>query len=279
MNSDGLPTGSFFESLEPRLLLSGTISTALVGGNLTILGDAASNQIAIVRDGNTITITGNDGETFAGAGAVINNVLGNIRIVMGGGDDQVTIGEAANKFWVGCEIPRDLIIDLGGGDDVLTLIAVQARNCTVIGGAGLNQISIIDNAGSDWIEDASQFFGNLTVTNGNDGGDILIAGTIVARNATISLGNGGGTLLVTHSVRQDAGNPAPLFGSWFMGNLTIKGGAGNDVVGLIGIPGADNLRPLDIEGHLSVSLLGSQAGGENGFWLSNVTVQIGRAHV
>ena len=280
-NECGFPVACF-EPLEARTLLSGTITTLLSNGNLSILGDADANNISIIKVNNTVTITANDGEAFAGVGAEISGVTGNIRIVMGNGDDNVTIGQQGQSFWVGNDTapngfglradPADLTVDLGFGDDTLTMIGVHARNGTILGGAGLNEISISDNGGDIQLRDASIFYGNLSITNGNNGYDIVLAGTTVVRDTTIRLGNGGGVLSITAGTRLVDDEPAPLFGSNFLGNVTITGGTGDDDVTLTGTTADGVIVPLSIEGNLTVNLLGTTAAGVNTLRLTDTQV-------
>lgn len=285
------------EPLEQRLLLSGTITSTLDSlGNLSIVGGAEANDISIVKNGNSVIITRNDGEAFAGAGTnagetrVINNVTRNIRISLLGGADRLTLGVAGGQFWVGDVSdydedvqdspwnPRDLTIDLGNGilgdgADVLTLVAPVCRNLDIKTGAGNNIINIRDNGGGNQLESSALIAGKLTITNGNDGCTIDLAGMLVIRDATIAMGN---SLANSNSltIREDTAVddfdvPAPTFPSRFMGKLAITGGTGTDTVNL-GSAAADD--PMLVDGDLSVSLGTAPLLSRNSLTLAAVNV-------
>lgn len=269
------------EALEARLMLSGTITTSLAAGNLTIAGDVSANNITIRKAENTVQITANDSESFAGLGATVAGATGTIRILMGAGNDTLTIGEEAGLFWVGNDTPpnpwpnrmnpRDLSVDLGDGADGLTMIGLRARNVSVLGGTGFNTITIRDNGGGDWLNHSTFVYGALAIVNGDCGGDVTLAGVHVVRNCSVTMG-GGGTVTLREDTHQDGGFPAPSFTTWVGGNLSILGGAGNDVVRLTSAV-AD--WTLDVEGNLVVSLKGAAEGGANELHLDNVEVMGG----
>ena len=94
-----------------------------------------------------------------------------------------------------------------------------------------------------------------------------------SKNCTVTLGNGGGTFGIYQSVRTDAGQPDPAFVSLLMGNLTITGGAGDDEVILSGYENDGDTSMLDIEGNLTVNLLGTTADGANVLRLDHVEIE------
>jgi hypothetical protein len=227
------PEAVLLEALEDRVLLSGVITTSLIGGNLTIAGDADPNKITITKASNEVIITANDGETFAGLMDDITGVTGNITINMNAGNDVVTIG--ASTFRVGNDTPvapfgkpqnpKNLTVNMGAGDDDLTLIAVTAQNVSIAGGTGDNITAIRDNGDGDPLADATRILGNLTVTNNTTGSETVLRGVQIAKNATIGIGNGGGYVEVSHDTDES-------YGSFIGGALTINGGSGADTVTL-----------------------------------------------
>ncbi len=79
------------ETLEPRLALAGNVSVGVAGGNLSITGDAANNQITIQATGvaGQFVVTGQDVSTTVNgaASATVSGVTGGATIVMGNGYD------------------------------------------------------------------------------------------------------------------------------------------------------------------------------------------------
>jgi hypothetical protein len=260
------------ESLEDRLLLAGDVTVAVDAnnGNLTVTGNALGNVIVMTKLVNTVTVAP-DAATRVNGGAlgvpaVFVGVTGKIAVSMGDGDDNVTIGAVADTFLVGNGLldpaegmdTRDLLVDLGAGDDTLDIIGLRADDLTVHGRAGEDTIGIRDNGeetdgddGDDGeLNSPSKVFGKLTITD-SDTADITLAGVNVAENATITLGNDGNTVLVSEGTEG-------TFGSWFGGNLTITGGSGDDVV-TVRCDTADTV----IEGDLTVKLYGAPERGDD----------------
>src|SRR5688500_14821922 len=87
----------FFECLEPRQLMA--VTTALNGGSLSITGDNANDNIAIVGTANPgeFVVVGRDGTTVNGVanGSVtIPGVTGNMAVDLNGGDDVLSMDSA-----------------------------------------------------------------------------------------------------------------------------------------------------------------------------------------
>jgi hypothetical protein len=176
------------ECLEPRLLLSGVVNTALSYGNLVITGDAAGQDMSIAKAANTVTITANGGETFTGKGAVIAGVTGKITLKMGASNDAVAIGGAA-IFYVGNDVAasgnKDLVVDLGAGDDTLVLTTGRAGNVTITCGDGDNNVIINDNGTAPMHSSATLVFANLNITGGRSHDIVSLQGVQVKKNCTI----------------------------------------------------------------------------------------------
>jgi hypothetical protein len=263
----------YLESLEDRLLLAGDVTVAVDAnnGNLTVTGDALGNVIVMTKLVNTVTVDP-DATTRVNGGAlgvpaVFVGVTGKIAVSMGDDNDNVTIGAVAGTFLVGNGLldpaegmnTRDLLVDLGAGDDILDIIGLRADDLTVHGRAGEDTIGVHDNGGEDELDSPSKVFGELTITD-SDTADITLAGVNVVEDATITLGNDGNTVLVSEDTED-------FFGSSFGGNLTITGGSGEDDV-TIRCATADTV----IEGNLTVKLLEGPAETCEWLTLSNVTV-------
>ncbi len=76
-----------FESLEDRALLTGTVRTALVNGQLQITGDSSSNSVQVSANGSVWTVKGND---TAILGATTFTGVTSVSTKLGKGDDSIT---------------------------------------------------------------------------------------------------------------------------------------------------------------------------------------------
>lgn len=147
------------EQLELRRLMDGRMSVGLDDGVLRIVGDDHANAIVIARnsdrppiDGIDLIVTGLNGTTIAG---VRNVTLTGVR--------------------------RIDLIDLGDGDDHLTLSGLKLRGSTRIdAGAGNDQILLSH----------VQFSGDLVIDASSGDDDVIVRDTIVRR--TLALVGGGG---------------------------------------------------------------------------------------
>src|SRR5262245_24477008 len=92
-----------FQQLETRECMAGDVHATYVGGTLTLTGDGADNRLSVAWNGS--------GYVVAGIGTTINH---------------------SNQPFTSGPITRDLIIDLGGGNDYLVLANINAgRNVAV----------------------------------------------------------------------------------------------------------------------------------------------------
>ena len=109
-----------FESLEPRLLLSGNIVATMNPNNgcLKVCGDGAANQVEITREGNALRVAGT-----LGTGTTINGTL-----------FQVFNGVTALK------------VKLHKGDDTLVLRNVIGMDGRIILGRGADQLLMYNSA-------------------------------------------------------------------------------------------------------------------------------------
>ena len=222
-------------ALEARQLLSGgNVQAALAGGTLTITGDSLSNEVAVEQTSEGLRVKGLKGTRVNGAinGAVTfanptqTNIQlkgggdrltlggyqgGSVSVVMGSGNDQVTLA--------GINVPGDLVIDLGAGNDGLAAILGGVSNTTpnivdgnvnFLGGAGNDRL-IVNSLSND---------GNLTLDSG-------------AGNDVVLLGEGGTD--GTSSILLGTGNDIMAIGNrTSRGIFTLDAGAGDDLLGISG---------------------------------------------
>src|SRR5688500_16176442 len=216
-----------FERLESRQLMA--VSTALRGGWLTITGDTANDNIAIVGTANPgeFVVFGRDGTTvngIANGNVTIPGVTGNLTVRLNGGDDVLSMDSVF--------VARIIHIDTGDGNDA---VAVGARS--VVSSAG--NLTINTDAGNDQVAELSYavFVGGAHAVDLGAGDDTA---TLVGVSAV------GGTHGALHNAP-----PVP--------SISVRGRDGNDSLLAIGVTARLELRLDGEEGSNSVALLTSAA--------------------
>jgi hypothetical protein len=198
------------EYLERREPLAGDVSAFIADGSITVTGDGAANEISISRTSATSV-------TILGVGTKIN-----------GDSNPLTLAGFS----------KDLIINLGGGDDIVRL-AGSGSEPLGIGG----NLTLRTNDGNDQIHLADvSVTGNATLDAGA-GHDFMTAsasasdwGLRVARTTSIATGDGVDQVrfdqvqfLDRVAVSMAGGNNQLVFtNASFAKLLTAGGGAGND---------------------------------------------------
>ncbi|MEI7836512.1 MAG: hypothetical protein WCK05_08875 [Planctomycetota bacterium] len=213
-----------FEALEGRTLLSGNIAAGAASGNLTLTGDALDNSVTLTRHGDTVTLTPDAGTSInhapPGVAVDLIGVTGKVTIRMGSGNDSVTLtGQAieggGEPFAIGGGA-ADLSVDMGKGDDVLILAGVQARNVSIVTGAGENSVTVTgldpDAAPGEAQDVQSLFLGNLKVQGSSGSEAVSLLGVRVAGAVTLKLSTGGNSAIV-----------APFHGSDADFNVSVGG--------------------------------------------------------
>ncbi len=240
-------------ALESRQLLSGgNVQAAAVGGILTITGDSLANEVAVEQTSEGLRVKALNGTHLNG---ITNGVItftnptqtniqmngggdrvtlagyqgGSVSVVMGGGNDQVTLS--------GINVPGDLSIDLGAGNDSLNAILGGAMNdipnivdgnVKLLGGTGSDRMLIESlSTGHDLKLDAGA--GNDVVRLGGGGTDGLTSILLGSGNDILSIGqrNSYGNFAL------DAGAGDDLLGvqnAQFFGPTTFNMGAGKDAI-------------------------------------------------
>ena len=195
------------ETMEARQLLAGNVTAGIVGGVLVVVGDNKANELVIASHPNsTTTVT-------PAAGTTVNG------------------GAGAATF---AALPP-ISVDLGNGDDIVTLVDLNFQNVTVATGNGNDRV-LGDTAGNP-----PNIFNRLHIDTGN-GNDLVHLGgaTGVATDLTIHTGNGDDRVELVDAVgvggniNVDTGNgddAVRLEGVIVVGgNLTVNGGRGFDVL-------------------------------------------------
>jgi len=287
------------ECLEDRIAPAGNVTVTLVGGVLTISGDAfdnsvtmeqgpGSHEIVISSDPyNVTTINGEAGPvSFAG-------VTGNITVNLGDGNDslgmsgiaalkdvRVDMGSGDNGFCIGSDssIHGVLSVKGGAGADGFTVTHVTVgKGIALDGGDGDNSFTI--DAGST----ASM------ALRGGTGSDTVNCGSFdVAKTLSIDTGNGdshvrmvnsGGKLLSIHAA--DGSQSIELIGAGgrtvsitggqgysdvsvsgaYIGAISINTGEGDSTVSMFGCPIEGKVAITTAEGNAHVSIRNCNLGG------------------
>jgi len=110
-----------FELLESRVNPVGNVIVKPIGSSLYVTGDTADNDVSISQTAsNSFTITPRSGTTVnSGTAPVrIDNVMGDLVIRLGNGNDRIGLG----AFGMTLRVGRDLILNGGNGDFELNAI-------------------------------------------------------------------------------------------------------------------------------------------------------------
>src|SRR5262245_39221837 len=190
------------EPLEGRLTPAGNVTASLVGGQLTVVGDDAANDIRVIQSGSTLTITGQVGTTVNGSASATFSAdsLSKAEFTMRGGDDHV--------FLIALRASNDVVIEMADGDDIVEVSNVRTGN-------------------------------NLTV-KGGQGDDLFgVANTTVGGDLNAELDEGEATLFLTRMniaknlsvITKDQDDLISIDGAITVGeDLTIETGKGDDIV-------------------------------------------------
>jgi hypothetical protein len=165
-----------FEGLEPRAMLTGTVTATNSGGLLLITGDDANNAIAVhqtASGGGAISVqvqgiatkisnldTGTIGNSFTFDGVT------DISIAMNGGCDMLTMSNTS--------IPNTLSIDMGDGNDLLTMTNVHEQLLgTSTGGLVVAHAATIRPAAKPHVD------GDISISLGS-GNDVAVLNNVTS---------------------------------------------------------------------------------------------------
>ncbi|HVT28618.1 MAG TPA: hypothetical protein VHE81_11445, partial [Lacipirellulaceae bacterium] len=216
-----------FHSLEERTLMAGDVAVSVVNGDLRIVGDANSNDVAVVQTmqngalvPGSFFVTGRNGTTINGHSTVttaLNTFTGVTRdfnISMGGNDDHVTIGPDGpgvdlygpnNKV----KVPRDINIDLGGGANTMLFNGLSvARNASITSETGADRLFVHASVQND-----------LTINTGNGADLVDVYNTFVRNDLNIDASVNNSSDVTVYLTTMNVGN-----------DVNIATGAGQDSV-------------------------------------------------
>lgn len=178
------------ESLEARDNPAGDVTLSVPEyGLIAVTGDGRDNQFTVSQqDNGTIVVTGEEGTTINGEAQQTfgYGAVNRLRVDGGGGDDRVALdgvnlpqdvavlgGDGNDQLTLSQVGAGSLLVDAGAGDDAANLIAVQVSGTAVfVGGAGTDVLRTNDvRAGGGERSDFESRQGTPTepLTNPQDG--------------------------------------------------------------------------------------------------------------
>jgi hypothetical protein len=242
------------ESLEPRLALAGNVSVGVSGGHLTILGDAAYNQITIQATAvaGQFVVVGQDTSTTINGGVApvtVSGVTGNATIAMGGGYDVVHFDTAPAAI----RFQGNVTIDMGR--DVEPVWGFHQLN--ILGG---NEFSVGASLHVIAGYRALGFFASKAVVAGNF--NVELDGDI--SSVTIEGGSVGGSLTVTGTGGQKTLQISTTVG----GDLTVNCPGAGDAYYFQNAP----LARFQVNGKMNVTLDGDWMRIQNATVMTDVVV-------
>lgn len=128
---------SSVEPLESRIAPAGILYVTYANGNLTITGDAARHEFDLTSNGDVSATLYPGTDTLLKIGSapptseplVFASMTGDVRIVLGAGDDFVSFGDL--------NYVRNFSLNLGGGENAASFSSLDSRGSfTVLGGKG-----------------------------------------------------------------------------------------------------------------------------------------------
>lgn len=205
------------ESLESRQLMAGNVTVNLVAGEAKVVGDGQANGVWIreISEGKYRV----EGLPVAGVKTTVNGKAfadiftrqDDLRVFMGGGNDQLLIG---NKDGAGTMTVEDLTIDTGDGADYVALRnlnvydrsdpckitmgseskverdELEATNCSF-----LASVDIVLGAGDDEVEIRNTTVRTNLQINAGSGKDEVELDKVTTDQFFINLGSGNGDKL------------------------------------------------------------------------------------
>ncbi|MEK6261980.1 MAG: hypothetical protein AABP62_25560, partial [Planctomycetota bacterium] len=246
--------GAGFEGLEERLLLAGSVTSALVAGVLVLDGDGLANQVQLtVASNGQLTATGLSGTTINGVTSFNFGVVSTPLVVNGGaGDDTISLNSTAAAF------ANNVTIDGGIDNDTITATGRFGANLVIDGGTGLDTISVskatvavnLDLDAGDGNDKVtlsdSTVARDALIQTGLDNDTVTIKGMAVNRN--LSLADTGGTNLFTITNSSTRNDTLVVLGdgtdTLIVNGLTAGVKTGASAQGLISIDFGDGKNVL-----------------------------------
>ncbi len=184
--------GSEFEGLENRLLLAGNITSVLVGGVLTLTGDAAANQIQLtVGTNGQMVATGLTGTTINGLASVNFGAVNTLTVLGGAGNDSINLNQS------GAVISSNVILDGGDGNDTISATGKFGANLNLLGGLGNDTLSVTNAIVTNANTTTPSVATNIIIDAG-DGSDIVtVSNCKVGNDNRIGTGNDDDVVILT----------------------------------------------------------------------------------
>lgn len=216
------------ESLERRDVMAGNVTAVLAGGNLTLTGDSAANQILVDRNPSNfgqlrISPLGTT-KINGGTTPVSYPVNGNLNINLNGGADDVRVDRV--------RLGAALNIDTNGGNDTVLLTNSGANQLHVTTGGGDDNVTIdgFSVGGGPGSPGAS-------ISTGDGFDTVQITGLTAGRPVSIDTGNAGDSVSIRSSsfaalsVATDGGNDTVSLSRVTVSNtLQVLAGDGDDLL-------------------------------------------------
>lgn len=205
-------------------MLAGDVLVAVTGGRLLITGDDQANVIAVSTNAGVIRVTGT-GTTLNGAADPLQVAFtGDVVLRMGGGNDDVDIGD-------GVQLPKGLTAELGDGTNTLDIGQVGFNGrATIRGGAGSDTIgftgSVLNRGLTATDVDGLSFrvdfvecavLGDASITSNSTVLTVNSHSSRFWKNLKLTQKGSASAITIDDSAAQ---------GARVDGNLTIKGGTG-----------------------------------------------------
>ena len=158
------------DSPKNNVIVNGTVATLTAGAgadSVTVNAGATVTNANLGGGKNVLTVAGTIGNATLGAGKDTLNVTGTIvkdsTISLGAGVDEATL----NLTTIASNVNRsNITVDLGAGDDILTIGANGLAKADALATAGIQKnISLIGGAGNDKLVINSASAVNVTAVN------------------------------------------------------------------------------------------------------------------
>ncbi len=257
-----------------------TVGLGSVSGALAISTGAGKDSVtvgSILEDKNG-TIDVGDGNDYVS----VTSASGNLTVTLGAGTDSLEVGDVSGTLTVSASgtdanvvtvnSASSVSITLGDGKDVLDITSVVSGSINLGAGkdtvylGGLDSATLNGGAGNKDVSLGSASKATVTLGDGADvvslGGDSFVSSTINLGEGNDSL-NGTAAIIDSSTVQGGAGNDDLVLGSVVgssidlgdgddfislagASDVTLAGGAGNDVYDLSGLKGNVALSDYDI---------------------------------
>ncbi len=182
----------------------------VVDGDLVVEGTSGNDTVTIRGTGTpgVYNVTGSLGTS------TVNGVTGEIRLEFGDGDDTLVFS--------GAVVPGDIVLDMGGGNDLIQLgdqaAVSSAANFTVLLGAGNDRLEM----------ERVYLLGELLVETGAGADRVEIAGVANGTQFWAGSSSIGATTIRTG----DGDDSIQISLAYIVGATQLDAGAGNDAVSL-----------------------------------------------